>query len=733
MRERKKMATHVNKAFDPDTKQKSMVIEMDNMDNLKTGVPQMAREPKSLDKKERLTTHITGVHVPGQSKPFRCYTWHDRFPSGSDAVMTMVLCTLLNYEGPIPEVLYLHLDNCWRENKNKYVLALMHLLVGNGIFKKVKVCFLPVGHTHNIVDQMFSCFSRALKCSDIFTVDDLHRVCKGAYTAQACKCGMASRWQIKKNTLKDQGCDCPEVEVGFEHIDVMACWTTHLLEHIPTNIIGVSKPRCFKIERDGHGVVRHHYRQQLQTSRDQQTIQKNLNAGVDKQPENSPFEIAPEVLQWMPHNQEGFRMFNDPFTRELTIYQVPVMPIDTAALEDTCTRLLPYMNEEQTSWWRNRINIFKAEDERSNNYSKHNCFVCFMFIYNSVRVVCVLCYLQLEYYSLLADCSFSTTCQIYTTPAFRACSTCVHLRAVQMQARSRKTDAEEDKKLKSASQRAATSDLKTHMQDSKAGHKLYPGPLFPPSRFVWYGTGYTDEVLETLEFTEAESKLVETLVSLREEGKETHYVNVPKRQQRGRNRPSEIQVGHYVVCRGDGGQPDKQEKITTYPWYIGEVFDIDTDQKSEPRISVCEYGTGAKKVDHLGGQIDPSKIRWEARFQGTEPVKIARSRKTILQTRDEYYPSHQSKSQKPSVYKAVTCQLDMDSIIDWDTKEGMFWPLKNNAQTARRSKGLKLRGWVAQEVSKNYRVPWNSTTGPTNKKRTQSQTPQIRRNKKAKK
>ena len=150
---------------------------------------------------------------------------------------------------------------------------------------------------------------------------------------------------------------------------------------------------------------------------------------------------------------------------------------------------------------------------------------------------------------------------------------------------------------------------------------------------------------------------------------------VPQRQQRGRNRPSSIQVGHYVVCRGDVGQPDK----TTYPWYIGEVFDIDSDQKGGQRISVCEYGTGANNVDHLGGQINPSKIRWQARFKGTEPVKLARSRKTTLRTRDEYYPSFHSKARKPTVYKPVTCQLDMDSIIDWDTKEGIFFSLKNDA------------------------------------------------------
>ena len=169
MRERKKMAKHVQKATNPATKHKYMVIEMDNMDNLKTHLPQMPREPKELDKKARLTTHITGVHIPGDSRPFRCYTWHDRFPTGSDTVLTLLLKVLGDLEGPHPETLYLHLDNCWRENKNKYLLSLTHLLVAKGIFKKIKICFLPVGHTHNIVDQVFSRFSIALQ-TQIFSL-----------------------------------------------------------------------------------------------------------------------------------------------------------------------------------------------------------------------------------------------------------------------------------------------------------------------------------------------------------------------------------------------------------------------------------------------------------------------------------------------------------------------------------------------------------------------------------
>ena len=368
MRERKKMAKHVQKATNPGTKDKYMVIEMDNMDNAKTQCPQMPREPKDLDKKTRLTTHITGVHIPGESKPFRCYTWHDRFPTGSDTVLTLLLKILDDLEGPHPETLYLHLDNCWRENKNKYLLSLTHLLVGKGVFKKIKICFLPVGHTHNIVDQMFSRFSVALKTENIFTVDDLHRACRKGYNAKACKCGLMSRWHLKKDKLQDVGCECPQVEVVFKHIDMMACWSPIILLHIPTNVVGVSKPRCFRVKRDSHGVVRHHYRNQLHTTTDQDTYARNLNGGVEQQPDGSPFDLQPQELQWMPHNQKGYQLFSE-IPDELDVYQVPLKSIDTDALEETRKTLEPYLDDVQKTWWLNRIATFKTEDERSESLS----------------------------------------------------------------------------------------------------------------------------------------------------------------------------------------------------------------------------------------------------------------------------------------------------------------------------------------------------------------------------
>lgn len=58
------------------------------------------------------------------------------------------------------------MDNCGRENKNQYVLGYCGFLAQCGVFESIELSFLPVGHTHEDIDQMFSCFSNYLKQHD---------------------------------------------------------------------------------------------------------------------------------------------------------------------------------------------------------------------------------------------------------------------------------------------------------------------------------------------------------------------------------------------------------------------------------------------------------------------------------------------------------------------------------------------------------------------------------------
>ena len=61
----------------------------------------------------------------------------------------------------VPPILFVQLDNTSSTNKNNMQVAAMAALVELGIVREVWVNFLPKGHTHEDIDQMFSVISHA--------------------------------------------------------------------------------------------------------------------------------------------------------------------------------------------------------------------------------------------------------------------------------------------------------------------------------------------------------------------------------------------------------------------------------------------------------------------------------------------------------------------------------------------------------------------------------------------
>ena len=92
--------------------------------------------------------------------------------------------TLLSIEeehGYLPPVFYLQLDNCWRENKNTYLVSLLTWFIERKVFKKIYLSFLPVGHTHNEADQCASCFSIGCRNNEVRCLEDLIKILKKSY------------------------------------------------------------------------------------------------------------------------------------------------------------------------------------------------------------------------------------------------------------------------------------------------------------------------------------------------------------------------------------------------------------------------------------------------------------------------------------------------------------------------------------------------------------------------
>ena len=119
-----------------------MTIIIDGMDQSKTNVPNTTVTSKSLSSMWRLRTHITGTLIHTKAAHGKlAYAFIDclQWPHGSNLTLTILLKSIHEFQKdqPLPEILYIQMDNTCRENKNRYVLCMCAVLVQLKIFKKV--------------------------------------------------------------------------------------------------------------------------------------------------------------------------------------------------------------------------------------------------------------------------------------------------------------------------------------------------------------------------------------------------------------------------------------------------------------------------------------------------------------------------------------------------------------------------------------------------------------------
>lgn len=378
MRERQKYYDHKDKSLAAATQHKALTICIDNMDQQKSNLPHMLRPDKELEKTLPLQVHVTGVMIYGMHRftPM-VFTWFDRFPSSSNILCTILLETLskLSKTGEkFPPTLNLHLDNCWRENKNKYVKGFLKILVLQGYFKKIKVCYKPVGHTHDDPDQMFSCFSREFSRRNFKDIQELHHIMTESYN--------------------------PHPECF--HLDKIGAFNALLRRFLPASheISGISKPRCFRIKRNLDGTVTYKYRNQLQTEKKKLPIPpvdelqpqlldlplvsdengtyrkvarsskytsqirlQNASPGVASlQADVDEIEAELQDDRWMPQDNDGFNLFKHGIPNLETVRVSPYKPIDIKALEKMVDCLSYHLTDAQIHWWDSLVKKFADED-----------------------------------------------------------------------------------------------------------------------------------------------------------------------------------------------------------------------------------------------------------------------------------------------------------------------------------------------------------------------------------
>lgn len=159
-------------------------VIIDGADQAKFALPRFPTQTKR-EGGHGMKQKVTGVLFHGSvlRQDLLCFfTAADNIPSGAnqtiDALSRALFVLLEKREAHgihgIPEQLHIQLDNTSKDNKNRFFFAFCDLMVHVGLFCRVTVSFLPVGHTHEDIDRRFSRVSVHLKHRATVTISDLH-------------------------------------------------------------------------------------------------------------------------------------------------------------------------------------------------------------------------------------------------------------------------------------------------------------------------------------------------------------------------------------------------------------------------------------------------------------------------------------------------------------------------------------------------------------------------------
>ena len=114
--------------------------------------PHLPRLPKSLFAKQRLRHQLWGLINYGLQiyEFFPFFDWWRHDPNLTISFLWIHIYRIIQERGQY-DILYLNADNCARENKNRWMMCFLALLVFRQYFKEIELHFLMSGHSHDKV------------------------------------------------------------------------------------------------------------------------------------------------------------------------------------------------------------------------------------------------------------------------------------------------------------------------------------------------------------------------------------------------------------------------------------------------------------------------------------------------------------------------------------------------------------------------------------------------------
>ena len=138
-------------------KQHYLSLIIDGADQAAYGLPHWIEKDKFSSKYQKMPVYLMGALVHGVGT--YGFTYLKNIKHGTNIVIEClhrILVDIYKKQQFIPSVIFLQLDNTWKQNKNKYILGFLALLVAWSVCRTVILSFLPVGHTHEDIGQFIA-------------------------------------------------------------------------------------------------------------------------------------------------------------------------------------------------------------------------------------------------------------------------------------------------------------------------------------------------------------------------------------------------------------------------------------------------------------------------------------------------------------------------------------------------------------------------------------------------
>jgi hypothetical protein len=219
-----------------------MAIYLDGMDQDKTDIPRVANQNfKDLADPMKVRL-IGGLLYRKEVHPYAFLFPGEKFPCDTNSNLECLRRILSSIgKEKLPPKLFIQLDNTCKDNKNYYFFRYCAYLVLAGYFVVIEIYFLPVGHTHGQIDQMFSRISVFLRRFPAKTLPELMYCLSQAYNNPTKK-------KAKKAKAENKVQDKEVTSVVIDSCVDVKTWTEDLIDNTQKRRMALSGSHAFQFQ-----------------------------------------------------------------------------------------------------------------------------------------------------------------------------------------------------------------------------------------------------------------------------------------------------------------------------------------------------------------------------------------------------------------------------------------------------------------------------------------------------